>query len=274
MIVEINIIAEVDVLSKARKILSVGLSLVLFLTIVGFQQAKASEVEITPDDQRTNLVESDEFLIKTSEGIKGIEVKTPDGKIEVKRAIVTEYVPVNSSAYLLATGQDPIENDLVKVIDVTYLDEVKNDNWDHEVAPAAIGDLYAKNPSAEYATVDPNYVVASVEETGSSGGTLTLSQSVTVGNSFNTSIGISASVVSATVGYNVSQSWTTTASYSESISKDNHKTVINAYNRYMTRHFEVWKKGLFSDSLQTHSASDRHVGFRFDVLRIPGYPSM
>ncbi len=259
-------------MSRTRKFLSVALSLVLLLTIVGFQQARAAEA--TVDEQETNVVVPDELLIKTSEGVKGIEIKTPDGKVEVKRAIVTEYVPVNSTAYLLATGQDPIENKLIKVVDVTYLDEAKNDDWKHEVAPAAIGDLYAKNPSAEYATVNPNYVVASVEETGSSGGTLTLSQSVTVGNSFNASIGISASVVSATVGYNVSQSWTSTASFSESIAKDNHKTVINAYNRYMTRHFEVWKKGLFSDSLQTHSASDRHVGFRFDVLRIPGYPSM
>lgn len=261
-------------MARTRKFLSVALGLVLFLTIIGYQQANASEVEVTVDDQKTSLVKSDELLIKTSEGVKGIEIKTPDGKVEVKRAIVTEYVPVNSTAYLLATGQDPIENDLIKVVDVTYLDEVKNDDWMYEVAPAAIGDLYAKNPSAEYATVDPNYIVASVEETGSSGGTLTLSQSVTVGNSFNASIGISAKVVSATVGYNVSHSWTSTASYAEKIEKDNHKTVINAYNRYMTRHFEVWKKGLFSDSLQTHSASDRHVGFRFDVLRLPGYPSM
>lgn len=236
--------------------------------IIGFQQARASEATVSEHD--TNLVVSNELLVKTSEAVKGIEIKSPDGKVEVKKAIVSEYVPVNSTAYLLATGRDPIENELLKVVDVTYLDEPKNDDWKYEVAPSPIGDLYAKNPSAEYATVNPNYVVASVEESGSSGGTLTLSQSVTVGNSFNAGESISAAIVSATVGYNVSQSWTTTASFSECITKDNHQTVINAYNRYMTRHYEVWKKGLFSDSLQTHGTSDRHVGFRFEVLRLPG----
>ncbi|MDN4603316.1 hypothetical protein P5G61_18905 [Paenibacillus sp. F6_3S_P_1C] len=114
-------IVEVVLLSKARRFLSVALSLVLLLTIVGCQKAVASKVTVNEHD--TNLLASNELLIKTSEVVKEIEIKSPEGKVEVKKALVSEYVPVNSSAYLLATGQDPLEQEIVKVVDVTYLDE-------------------------------------------------------------------------------------------------------------------------------------------------------
>ncbi|MOA47926.1 hypothetical protein D3C78_1706060 [compost metagenome] len=101
-----------------------------------------------------------------------------------------------------------------------------------------------------------------------------MSQSVTVGNSYNANATVKVSIISATVGYTVTDTWASTASFSESIKKDNKKTIINAYSKYMTRHYEVWKTGLFSDSLVTHGTADRHVGFKFDIVQVDGYPSM
>lgn len=49
-------------------------------------------------------------------------------------------------------------------MNVTYLDKPKKDDSKVEIAPSGIGGYYVKNPSAEYATVNPSYVVASVEE--------------------------------------------------------------------------------------------------------------
>lgn len=251
------------------------------VVVFGAQGISAKEVEARTPLSETKVTAKDlgleeTALLKQSEGIQAVQYYDENGNKQVRNAIVTEYHPKDPNAYLIAAGQKPLEpgETLEKVVDVTFVDNAVNAPQDSaSISPFGLGDYYAKNPSNEYATYGTS-IVASAEETGSSGGTLTLLQSVTVGNSFNASVSISASVVSLTVGYSVTATWGSTASYAETIKKDNKKTIINAYNKYMTKYYEVWKTGLFSDSLETYGTSDRHVGFRFDVVTEDGYPSM
>lgn len=250
-------------MSRKKKALSLALCFIVLFSILGLQQVGASNTAITEPNNKVAV--SNDHLVKISESFKDIEVKKPDGTIEVKKALVTEYEPVDSNEYLLARGEYPLDKKVTKVVDVTYVDESQEEYSETPLTLFAIGDYYTKNPSKEYETWDPNYVVASVASRGSQGGTVTLSTTVQVSNSFNANVSIDASIVSATVGYDVTRSFSAICAQSEP-AKPGKITKINAHNKYMTRYYEVWKKGLFSDSLQTHGTADRHTGFRFEVI--------
>jgi hypothetical protein len=114
----------------------------------------------------------------------------------------------------------------------------------------------------EYVTYG-SYVVASVEESGATNGTLTHSQAVAVANSYNVSVSVNAQIITAAVGYNVTQIWTTTATYSQNVTKDNKITVIDAYDKYYQISFEVWEDDVFYNDFVTTGTSKRHIGFRY-----------
>lgn len=83
-----------------------------------------------------------------SENKQAISIISPDGKEEVKNAIVKEYTPVDSNTYLEANGKKPLESgeELVKVVDVTFIDNQPTDqiNSPGSVQPYGIGDFYTQ----------------------------------------------------------------------------------------------------------------------------------
>lgn len=62
-------------------------------------------------------------------------------------------------------------------------------------------EYYIENVGLEYVTYG-SYVVASVEESGATNGTLTLSRAVAVANSYNVNVSVNAQIITAAVGYN------------------------------------------------------------------------
>jgi hypothetical protein len=176
-----------------------------------------------------------------------------------------EFVPTHPEDFIKKNGLRKPSKDavLVKVVDVDYVYE-NDPSAGETVHPLEIGgnEYYIKNVGPEYVTYG-SYVVASVEKSGATNGTLTLSQAVAVANSYNVSVSVNAQIITAAVGYNVTQTWTTTATYSQNVTKDNKITVIDAYDKYYQRSFEVWEDDVFFNDFVTTGTSKRHVGFRY-----------
>lgn len=108
---------------KIKWILTLPLILIMLLVLIGGQQALVSET--SGEIPTNNFVRgsANELLIKESETIEAIEQIGPDGKTEVKNALITKYIPVDSNAYIVASGQYPTDGQITKVVDVTFIDE-------------------------------------------------------------------------------------------------------------------------------------------------------
>lgn len=103
-----------------------------------------------------------------------------------------------------------------------------------------------------------------VEGTGSTSGSsnLTLSKSVGYANSYSGTLAVSKSVFDATVGFNITYSSTTTASYSTSLQKN--KTTQIQYRQVNTK--QQWKQQLYHNNVNTGYAPTYVTTYKFSHL--------
>ena len=74
---------------------------------------------------------------------------------------------------------------------------------------------------------------------GPTGATLSMSQQGSVSNTFQANVGVNAQVVSAGVGFNVTQSWSVTYGYSVQV-PPNKTYRIQSFHHYNGVDFNVW----------------------------------
>ncbi|USB34602.1 hypothetical protein [Paenibacillus sp. YPG26] len=111
------------------------------VVVLGPQQASASGS--VPKISKEDLELGSPVLIKKSETPQTIRLVGPDGKIEIKNAIVREYHPADPNGYLKSSGQQPLDpgDELVKVVDVTFIENEAKDQLNSEkVQPSRLGD--------------------------------------------------------------------------------------------------------------------------------------
>ncbi|MES1054203.1 hypothetical protein FOA24_36275 [Bacillus thuringiensis] len=82
---------------------------------------------------------------------------------------------------------------------------------------------------------------------------------------WNANVGISASVVSAGVGFNVSAEYSVTQS--NTIDTGGRYAEIRAYAEYNGYRFDVWESGWFSDSKVGSGTALKPVGICFVTYR-------
>lgn len=99
---------------KRKKAFSALLSLVLLASFLCFQLIRKSDNAIVQFNNKLTL--SSDYLVKISESVKELEARKSDGTIEVKQALVTEYLPKNSNEYLLARGRYSLDKTITKVV--------------------------------------------------------------------------------------------------------------------------------------------------------------
>jgi len=96
-------------------------------------------------------------------------------------------------------------------------------------------------------------------------GTLTLGQTVTVSNSFSANVGVTAGVVSAGLGFNVTVSTQWSCSYAAQIPSGQHAT-INAYPVYDCYSYDVWYNPKIGDAYKAGNGSAKQsVGVAYVV---------
>jgi hypothetical protein len=110
---------------------------------------------------------------------------------------------------------------------------------DPAAAICSDGNTYVRNPRTISNLTDASRVSPYIV-TGWGPGTLTLQKAVSVANGYTASTDVRAGWVSAAVGYSVTETNTTSVSYSINIPAGQHKGIVAA-RVYTRKSFELWK---------------------------------
>lgn len=186
---------------------------------------------------------------------------------EVERTVSLE----NNTETIKITNQDIVkkyieENDFEKPsnlipAELTFVRSLSNENnqnnYSQSLAPAS---YYLKNKTATSACGS-----SVLKKVSGNSGSLTLSFSSKIAASWNTSVGVSASVVSAGVGFNVSAEYSVTQS--NTIDTNGRYAEIRAYAEYTGYRFDVWESGWFGDKKVGNGTALRPVGICFVTYR-------
>lgn len=171
-----------------------------------------------------------------------------------------EFVPIDQEKLLKETGwEKPTPNaQIEKVIRVSSVEDTQKSLE----APLADWQWLVVKDGMERDGCGVT-VRARTSGTGDrTNGKLILEQSVKVGNSYSTNVGVSASVISAGVGYNVSAEWTATAKREVDTGYQNYQIV--AYDDFRIQSFKSYYTQIYKGS----GTAYRQVGFCFVVWRI------
>jgi hypothetical protein len=180
--------------------------------------------------------------------------------------VVEKIVPENPDEFIKEKGWEKPTKDakLVEVVRVSAPAPTSDPN--STVTPMWGSGLYVKKIGGERDACGTT-VRARVSGVGNANGVLQLIQTVTVSNTFSANASVSAEVVSAGVGFDVSKSWTTTASYSVNTGGKNYQIV--AYDDYRLQDFEIWDDPYIGSDYKVGSGTaKRQVGFCYAVYQI------
>lgn len=127
------------------------------------------------------------------------------------------------------------------------------------------GSAYYYIVNNTYCCID-DYYATSVSGYGP--GTLTLDITQSVSNQWSANVGVSADVVSAGVGFDVTHSQSYHYSYSTTLNAGEHKQ-INAYNRYYHYNYEVWYNPTFGDAYHAGDGNaDNFMGVEYVLFTL------
>ncbi|MDM5191183.1 hypothetical protein QUF93_00370 [Bacillus hominis] len=205
----------------------------------------SSKNEINSCDKLLNNISSNDFE-------RTVSVENNTEIIKVTNVNLVEKF-VNESNFEKPSGRTPTEITFVRP-----LSQVENkSNSLQDLAP---GSYYVKNRSSTAACGS-----SILKKISGNSGSLTLSFSGKVSATWSANAGITASAVSAGVGFNVSAEYSVTQS--NTIDTNGRYAEIRAYAEYTGYHFEVWENGWFSDSKVGNGTALRPVGICFVTYR-------
>ena len=145
--------------------------------------------------------------------------------------------------------------------ELTFVRSLSKENnqsdFSQSLAPAS---YYLKNKTATSACGS-----SVLKKVSGNSGSLTLSFSSKIAATWNASVGVSASVVSAGVGFNVSAEYSVTQS--NTIDTNGRYAEIRAYAEYTGYRFDVWESGWFGDKKVGNGTALRPVGICFVTYR-------
>lgn len=220
-----------------KRLFTSSIALLMVFSVFGSMQA-ASTVTNIPQVKSDPINLDDEYSIVPSDTDRfieecGWEKPTPDAKL-------IKVVHVRDSQAPTANSSDLVE-------------------------PMA-SSVYVKKTGGEFPLCGTT-VRARTSGVGDAQGVLTLSQSVQVANTFKSNVTVSASVVSAAVGFDVAKTWNSTASYAVTTNGKDYQIV--AYDDYQGQNFEVWEDPLIGfDKLIGTGTAMRQVGFCFAIWQL------
>lgn len=208
-----------------KKIIASVLTLVMIFSIstIGFAQTLTSNNIPLPVSQKSTD-KSVKALTNTTEKPKFIKTLT---KITEIRAYCKEHnIPL-----LDTTGK------VLKSIDVLEsTNNITTSNVNNTMNRYLIGDFTIYDYAINF-TGSKYCAYAS----GPYPGTVTLSQSYSEAATVNSTVSVSSSNISATVGFSVTKSYTISPSYSITPSKAHGGARIYAYPRYRGSAFDIWR---------------------------------
>lgn len=179
----------------------------------------------------------------------------------LKNKQVTTFIPKNKKHFIQKQGwEKPNQNaELVKVVRVND----KNTNNINNKNNVSTFGWYYKIKNVDYrGQTCGTKVQARTSGTGGADGDLILKQTVSVSNSFSTNVNVSASTVSAGVGFNVTKTISRTTG--RTVHTHGKSYQIIAYDDFETKHFQVYN--LFGSKVGDGMAF-RQVGFCYAIYQ-------
>ncbi|MFE4573293.1 hypothetical protein [Paenibacillus chitinolyticus] len=222
----------------AKSVITLSLTFTLFS---GMASAKAEDVQ----GSCTPLVTAKESeFLKSLNGNKVYEVENYQELAE-KQGVL----PPSKDAKLIGISMaytSPTSNESIKP--------------NNEVVPQLFGPLYLKNVRNGGNTCGANIIRTSYYQGPTPPSKMVISEKVA--SSFTSNTNVSASVVSAAVGFSVTSEFTVTDEYAFQVPAGKTYEVIARPTNNITN-FEVWEKGTFWDSHEGDGQASRPIGICF-----------
>lgn len=175
---------------------------------------------------------------------------------------VETFTPDNPEQFIKEQGWEKPTPD-AKLVEVTRVTEEPNDEIDGIKKENNLQVIYSIKNVKNIGQLCGTTVQARTSGTGGANGVLKLEQTASVSNSYNANVGVSASTVSAGVGFDVTAGMNRTTSYSVNTGGKNYQIV--AYDDFQGKSFDVYN--IFNKKVGSGTAL-RQVGFCYAAYEI------